>query len=179
MVFIEKIIESETIYEGKILNLRKDKVTVNNGTATREIVWHNGGSVILPVDEEERITLCRQFRNGADQVLTELPAGKIDKGEDPLETAKRELEEETGLRASSIEHLMTIFPSPGYCQEKLYIYVATDFTKVQRHLDDHEEIDLFQVSLEEAVDMIIDGRIIDGKSIAGIMTYYAKKIRGK
>ncbi len=169
MTFEEKTISSETIYEGAILKLRKDKVTVINGESYREIVEHRGGSVIVPIDEEGNVIMVRQFRKPVEKVILEVPAGKIDPGEDPLETAKRELEEETGISAKEITHLTDIYPSVGYSQETLYIYMATGLSYGQTHPDENEAIDIVKMPMEEAVKMVFDGKIKDAKSVVGLL----------
>ncbi|MCQ2550656.1 MAG: NUDIX hydrolase [Clostridia bacterium] len=169
MVFEEKTLSSELIYDGNILKLRKDKVTVKSGVSYREIVEHNGGSVILPLDSEGYVYMVRQFRKPVERVVLEVPAGKIDKGEDPFETAKRELKEETGITAESIVHLTDILPSVGYSKEVLYIYLATGLSFGETNPDENEALDVEKYKLEDLVKMVMDKKIKDAKSVVAIL----------
>ena len=128
MTFEEKTLKSEKIYDGAIINLRRDKVTVQGGTSYREIIEHNGGAVIAALTEDRRLVMVRQYRKPADKVMLEVPAGKIDPGEKPIEAAVRELKEETGYAASKVEFLTEFYPSVGYSEEKLYLYLCTGLT---------------------------------------------------
>ena len=128
MTFEEKTLKSEKIYDGAIINLRRDKVTVQGGTSYREIIEHNGGAVIAALTEDRRLVMVRQYRKPADKVMLEVPAGKIDPGEMPLEAAVRELKEETGYTASKVEFLTEFYPSVGYSEERLYLYLCTGLT---------------------------------------------------
>lgn len=177
MTFEEKTISSEMIYEGSILNLRKDKVTVINGESYREIIEHRGGSVIVPIDEDGNIVMVKQFRKPVERVCLEVPAGKLDPGEDPLTTAKRELEEETGITAKEIIHLTDIYPSVGYSQEVLYIYMARGLSYGKTHPDENEALDIVKVPLKEAEQMIFDGKLQDAKSVVAILM--ASKLQSK
>ena len=169
MVFEEKTISSELIYEGSLLKVRRDKVTSVNGESYREILEHNGGAVILPIDEDGTVYLVKQFRKAVEKVMLEVPAGKIDPGEDPFETAKRELREETGITAKEITHLTDIYPSVGYSGEVLYIYMAKGLTFGETDFDENEAIDMVKMSLDEAYDLVMKGEISDAKSIVAIL----------
>ncbi len=169
-VFIEKTIESERIYEGAILNLRRDKVTVKNGgTSYREVVEHRGGAVAAAITDDRQIVLVRQYRKPVDRVVLEAPAGKIDPGEDPRDTVIRELKEETGYRAGKVEHMTDMWPSVGYTEEKLYIYLARELTEGEPCPDENEAIQVVKIDLDEAVKMVKDGEISDGKTIIAIL----------
>ncbi|MFV0517786.1 MAG: NUDIX domain-containing protein [Aminipila sp.] len=175
MTFEEKTISSEMIYEGAILNLRKDKVEViNGGTSYREIIEHNGGVGILAIKDNGNILMIKQFRKPMDKVITEIPAGKIEKGEDPYNTAIRELKEETGYTAKHTELLSKYYPSVGYSQEVLYLYLCTDLEEGETDFDEHEALDLFEIDLDEAFKMAVNGQIEDGKSAVAIMQAWAK-----
>lgn len=165
MTFEEKTLATETLYEGRIINLRRDKVTVINGESTREVVEHNGGSAIVPVTEDGKVILVRQYRKPMEDVILEVPAGKLEKGEDPVVTAVRELEEETGYRADSMEYLTVMYPSVGYTTEKLYLYMATGLIAGTPHPDDNEALDVVEMDLEEACTRIASGEIHDAKTI--------------
>lgn len=169
MTFEEKTLESERIYEGKILNLRKDTVTVENGTSMREIVEHNGGAVIVPVTDDRKVIMVKQYRKPARRVMLEVPAGKIDPGEDHYTTAVRELREETGYTADNVRFLTMMYPSVGYSEEKLYIYMVTGLTPGETDPDENEAIDVVEIPLDEIHKMIMEGKIEDAKTIAGVM----------
>lgn len=178
MVFEEKTLDSEIIYEGKILNLRRDKVTVINGTSYREIVEHNGGAVCIPVTSDNKVVMVKQYRKPVDRIVLEVPAGKIEKEDkDPLETVKRELREETGYTAAKMELLTVMEPSVGYTTEALYIYLAMELTPGETDFDDNEAIDIEEYPFEEAHNMVLSGKIRDAKTIIAILL--AKEKLGK
>jgi ADP-ribose pyrophosphatase len=169
MIFEEKTLESEMIYEGRILNLRRDKVTTRAGESYREIVEHNGGVVILAVTPDGRVPMVRQFRKAAEQAVLEAPAGKLEKGEDPTEAALRELREETGYTAARIRELSASYSSIGYSTEVLRIYLAEDLTAGETQFDPGEAIDIELYTLGELYDMAMSGKLIDMKTIAAIL----------
>lgn len=169
MIFEEKTLNSERIYEGKILNLRRDKVTVVNGTSYREIVEHNGGSVAAAITDDGKIVMVKQYRKAVDRVVLEAPAGKIEGDEDPLATVKRELREETGYTADRIELLTAMEPSVGYTSETLYIYLATGLTPGETDFDENEAIDVVEYDFDEIYKMAADGRIRDAKTIIAVL----------
>lgn len=169
MTFEEKTLKSERIYEGKILNLRKDTVTVEHGISEREIVEHRGGAVIVPVTEDGSVVMVKQYRKAAGRVMLEVPAGKIDPGEDHFTTAVRELKEETGYTADKVEYLTTMYPSVGYSEEKLYIYLCTGLTPGETDPDENEAIDVVELPLDQIYRTIMDGKIEDGKTLAGVL----------
>ncbi len=170
MTFEEKTLRSERIYEGTILNVRRDKVTVQNGTSFREIVEHRGGAVIAAVKDDGTMIMVKQFRKPAERVMLEVPAGKIEPGEtDTEKTALRELKEETGYTASHIRMLTRMYPSVGYSEEILYIYLCTGLTAGETEFDDNEAIDICEYPIEELYRMVLDGRIEDGKSQVAIL----------
>lgn len=171
MVHEEKTLSSEMIYKGAILNLRKDRVTViGEKESYREIVEHNGGVAIAAITEDGKILLVNQFRKAAEQVVLEVPAGKIEKGEpEPLTTAKRELKEETGYTATNWRWLSSFYSSIGYSTEKIHLYLATDLTPGETEFDDNEAIELVELDLEEAKDQVLAGKIMDAKTITAIL----------
>lgn len=170
MFFEEKTISSERIYEGAILNLRRDKVTIHSGGFSyREIVEHNGGAVAVPITKDGKVIMVRQFRKAFERPMLELPAGKIEKDEEPLETIIRELQEETGYTAGKIEFLTAFYPSVGYTNETLYIYIATDLTPGPTNYDDHEAMDILEMDFEEVHNMVVEGEIRDAKTMLGIL----------
>lgn len=167
--FIEKKISSEIKYTGHIINVRCDEVLLSDGKEHfREVVEHPGGVVIVPITNDNKVILLKQWRYPIGQELIELPAGKLNKGEDPFPAAKRELEEETGYVAESWEFLRTITTTPGFCDEKLHIYKATNLTYLQTNFDYGEIIEPFSVDIDQARNMIKNGEIIDAKTIAGL-----------
>ena len=164
MIFEEKTIESERIYEGAILNLRRDKVTVLTGESYREIIEHSGGAVIGAVTSNHNLIMVKQYRKPLERVVLEVPAGKRDGNENGEEVARRELREETGYTAGEIIHLTTMYPTPGYSQEALDIFLARDLIPGETDFDENEAIEICEVPLAEAVDMIMRGEIKDGKT---------------
>ena len=173
----EKTISSEMIYEGTILNLRKDKVTVKNGRASyREIVEHNGGVVILGLTGAGLIPMIRQYRKAAEQVVLELPAGKLEKGEDPMEAALREFKEETGYTAGRIKHVAEFYPTVGYSEEILHIFFAEDLEAGSTDFDENESIDVIEYAQKELFGLIDAGKIIDGKTLIALLLYRSKTL---
>lgn len=171
----EKKLNSETIFEGKVVTLEKDKVLCPNGNESyREIIRHPGGAAILCITEKDEVILERQFRYAYDEVIYEIPAGKLEKGEDPYYAALREFEEETGNKTDKLESLGELYPTCGYSSEIIYLYLAKDFVKTETHLDEDEVIELEYVPLNEVKNMIADGRIKDAKTIASVMRYLIK-----
>lgn len=169
MTFEEKTVRSEIVYKGKVLNLRRDEViTVSGTTSIREIVEHNGGVGLVAVDNDGQVIMVRQFRKAMERDMLEIPAGKLEAGEDPMEAALRELSEETGYCAGDIRFLTRYYPSVGYCQEALSLYLCTDLTQGTANPDDDEAIEIVKYPMEQLLDMIAQGKIEDGKTIAGI-----------
>ena len=169
MVFEEKTLKSERIYEGRIINLRRDEVTVTNGTSYREIVEHNGGAVLAAITKEGKMVMVRQYRKPAGRVMLEAPAGKIDPGEQPQQAALRELKEETGYTPGKIEFLTKFYPSVGYSEEILYLYLCTELTPGETNFDENEAIEVEEISIEKLYKMILDGDIEDAKTIIAIL----------
>ncbi len=168
MTFEEKTLSEERIYEGKIINLKKQKVTVKSGTSYREIIEHSGGAVIIAVTGERRMAMIRQFRKPAGKVMFEVPAGKIDPGEDPMDAAIRELKEETGYTASSVRYLTRFYPTVGYSEEVLYLYLMEGLTPGETDFDENEAIDMEDWSIDDLHQMVMRGEIDDAKTIIAI-----------
>lgn len=169
MIFEEKKISSQRIYEGAILNVRRDKVTSVAGDAYREVVEHNGAVAIVPITDEGNIVMVKQFRYACGDAVLELPAGKIDKGEtNPLDVAHRELKEETGYTADRVIYLGKINPSVAYCEEIIRIYAMTGLTPGDQDLDEDEALDVVEYPFEEIYQMAARGEMIDAKTIAGL-----------
>lgn len=176
---VEKEIKRETILEGKIITVTKEEVLLENGQhAFREVVYHNGGVCILAV-KDNKIYLVKQFRYPNRVNTIEIPAGKLEKGEDPKDCAFRELEEETNLRAKDMKFLFKFFPTPGYTSEILYMYEASNFEEVEDALegDEDEFIDVIKYDINDAYQKVLNGEIQDAKTMIAIMYAYNKYIK--
>jgi len=166
----ERTLSSAYIYQGKIINLRHDKVKLPDDRETiREIVEHPGAVVILALTEKKEIVMIRQFRKPADEVLWELPAGTLEKGEDLVSCARRELEEETGYYPRKIKKLITFFSAPGFCNEKLTLFLAEDLEKKNKNEDADEFIEVKPIKPNEALRLVKENVIKDAKTIIGIL----------
>ncbi len=171
---MEKELEKRLIYKGRIVNLRVDEVTLPDGKKTsREVVEHRGAVVILPITDEGKIVMVRQYRYPVGEELLELPAGTLEADEDPQFCAERELAEETGYRAEKIEFLTSYYSSPGFCTEKLYLFLATGLKAGVQKLESDEKIKVELYSMDEVKERVRNGEIKDAKSIAGILYYLA------
>jgi ADP-ribose pyrophosphatase len=170
-----RIVKSEIIYSGKVFNTKVDQIEYNSGNkAIREVAEHPGGAVVVPVTEDGKIVMVTQHRFPVNQVLLELPAGKLSKGEDPLLCAVRELEEETGYKSDNVTPLGSIFTTPGYSTEKLWIFLAKDLKPGYHNREEGEfGMQVFEYSIKEVEEKINKGEIVDGKTICGI--FLAKK----
>lgn len=175
MNFEEKTMKSDKLYEGKLLNLRIDTVELpDKKYSKREIIEHPGGVAILPITEDNCIILVEQYRKAVEKFLLELPAGKLELNEEPGETAKRELKEETGLSANKLEYLLEFYTSPGFTNEKIYLFLATDLVQGELEPDSGEFIKTVKVSIDDLTKMVDRGEILDSKTIIGVKL--AKKI---
>ena len=161
---------SERIFEGRIVNLRVDTVRFQNGhTGKREVVEHGGAVAIVPIlADDETVVLVRQWRTPVGGALLEVPAGGIEKGEDPETCAKRELTEEIGQTAAELVHLYTAFVAPGYCTEKIYCYLALGLSDQRADPDEDEFVERVEMKLDAAIAAIATGEIQDAKTIAGL-----------
>ena len=168
-----RIKQSELIYKGKVFDIKVDKIEYDSGNkANREVVLHPGGAVVVGVTKENKIVLVKQRRYPMNKILIELPAGKLDKDEDPRMCAARELEEETGYRSNKLEKLGSIFTTPGYSSEELHIFTALNLVKGNHNREEgEEEMELLEYSLEEIENMVTENKIVDGKTISGIFLY--------
>lgn len=168
--FYEQTIDVRRVFDGKIIHVHHDDVVLSNGKATkREIVAHPGGVGILCLDNEGQTMLVRQFRAPYKELVYEIPAGKLEPGEDPLEAGKREFSEECGAEARNFFSLGKLYPSPGYCGEIIHMFAATGITYKTQHLDDGEFLEVIKLPFDKAVEMVMAGDITDAKSIAAIL----------
>ena len=174
MDLTEKTVQKNYIYQGKILNLRCDDALLPDGRpCKREIVEHSGGACVLYI-KDGSVLLVKQFRYAYGECIYEIPAGKLEKGEDPAIAAARELEEEAGVKADTLIRLFTLYPTPGYTNEKIYVYFAKHGTETERRLDDDEFLTAEYLPLERVRKMVDAGEISDGKTLAALLWYFSK-----
>ena len=177
MDYTENALRRVNAYKGIIVDVTTDMVKLSNDAVTlREVVWHPGGVCVAALDEDDAVYIVRQFRYPFREHLWELPAGKLEPGEDPFPAAQRELSEETGLEAAEWTPLGTLYTSPGFSTERLYLYLATGLTRGTAHPDPNEFLDVDRVPLTEMVRRVESGEISDAKTVAGILR--AARIRG-
>ncbi|MBD7907030.1 NUDIX domain-containing protein [Sporosarcina gallistercoris] len=175
--FEERTVASETLFNGKIIELRVDEVELPDGKrAKRELIKHPGAVAIIAITDEGNIVLVEQFRKALERTIIEIPAGKIEPGEDPEKTAIRELEEETGYRANELTYVQSFATSPGFADEIIHLYLAKSLEKVENPIagDDDEFINLQECTVEEAEEMMKDGRIYDAKTAFAVL--YTKEL---
>ena len=173
-----KRVDRKLVYKGSIIDYYKDEmVTIDGNRAFWDHIEHKGAAAMLPVLEDGRIVLVRQYRNSLEKEILEIPAGGLEPGEDTMVAAKRELEEETGYVAGEVSHLITINTTVAFCNEKIFIYVGHNLSQGVKHLDRDEYTDVEIYTLDEIVKMISEGEITDSKTISAIM-YYAHSIKG-
>lgn len=166
----EKTIKSTQIYNGKVFCVRSDiALLCDNSHATRDVVLHNGGVGILAVDENKRITLVKQYRYGTSCQTLEIPAGKLEAGENPEECGKRELLEETGFTSENFVSLGEILPTPAYCSEIIHLYLATGLSKKSQQLDEGEFLDVITMDFDKAFNMVMKNEIRDAKTVTAIL----------
>ena len=170
MDLTEKTLSSEKIYDGHILHVRRDTIELPDGSrGYREVVDHHGGVCVLALDDENRVLVVSQYRYPYEKVLREIPAGKLEYGEDPTRAAIRELKEETGAVAGDFRPLGELYPSPGYCGEVIRMYLARELTFGETHLDKDEFLNLERVPFDQLVEQILSGEIRDAKTIAAVL----------
>ena len=173
MDFTEKPLKQDYLYRGKIVNLRVDNAELPDGTtALREVIEHPGGVCVAALTEKEELLFVEQFRYPYMETVLELPAGKLEYGEDPCEAGKRELQEETGAAAKNYRDLGKLYPTPGYCGEIIHMYLAENLTFSEQHLDEDEFLEVRRIPLEEAFQMVMRNEIRDSKTQVGILKTY-------
>lgn len=170
-----EVLESKLTYQGKIVNVTVDKLRMPDGTeAYREtVIRGKSAAAVLPVDADGRIFFVRQYRHAFKEMLLEIPAGVMEEGEDPAVCAVREMEEEIGKKAGKLEKLCEMYPTVGFCSEKIFIYFAADLTEGVQKLDADEFVEIETYTLEEAIAMIANGEIKDGKTVAALFAWKA------
>lgn len=170
--FEEKSLRSNPVYEGKVISLKVDDVLLPNGKeAKREIVNHPGAVAVIAITKEGNLVLVEQYRKALERSIIEIPAGKLEPGEKPEYTAKRELEEETGYGCNNLQYLQTFSTSPGFADEVIHLFVAKDLYKIEEKadLDEDEFVELLEVTLEEAEEMVKEQRIYDAKTAFAVL----------
>lgn len=168
---------SKNIYTGRVVTLNIETVTLPNGvTVDLETIRHPGAAAVVPMKADGTVVLIRQFRHAAAGFIYEIPAGKLNPGEAPLQCAERELEEEIGYRAASLTLLSSIFTAPGFADEVIHVYKATGLTPGRQHLDRDEVLDVVEMPLAEAMRKIEDGTIRDAKTIVGLQAVYLREL---
>jgi ADP-ribose pyrophosphatase len=176
--FEEVTLSTQPIFEGKIISLQVDTVRLPNGkTATREIVKHPGAVAVLAL-VDDKMLVVEQYRKPLERNQIEIPAGKLDAGEDPLEAAKRELEEETGYRCDTMKLVCSFYTSPGFADEIIHLYVADQLTKGDAHLDEDEFLDVESITLEQAQQYMREQRISDAKTLTAVYAWQVYKLTG-
>ena len=171
-----KIIDSETVFRGRVFDVKVDKIKYDSGNeSVREVALHNGGAVVLAITQDNKIIFVRQYRHPFNEFMIELPAGKLEKGEDPYVCASRELKEETGFTAPELVKLGAIATTPGFCTEVLHIYLAKNLIAGETEREEGEYgMELLELTLEEAEEKVQSGEIFDSKTLAGLYYYRLK-----
>ena len=166
---LPRVLNSRQVFDGSVFDVTVDTIQEGELIYQRDVVRHPGSAVIVPVFADGTVALVKQYRHPAVRYLLEIPAGTLDEGEKPEVGAARELEEELGVVAGKMEKLSEFFVSPGFCEEKMWVYLATELTETSQRLDEDEVIEVVRLSLTEALEMISDGEIEDAKTIIGLM----------
>ncbi|MBO5356714.1 MAG: NUDIX hydrolase [Clostridia bacterium] len=170
MELFERKLNSKQIFDGKVVKLFVDDVELPDGKkAIREIVRHPGAVCVIPIDNDENVIMIKQFRYPFSEVLLEIPAGKLEPNEDPLEAVKRELEEESGVNAQSVEYIGTMYTTVAILDEKIHMYLATGLTYKSAHPDEGEFLEVEKIPLKTLVDMVMEGKIPDSKTQIAIL----------
>jgi ADP-ribose pyrophosphatase len=170
MNYEEKTISRKNMYQGNIIGVDLLEVTLPNGKkATRDLVTHPGASVVIPISDNGELYMVRQYRKPIGKESLEVPAGKLDKGEEPMVCAHRELKEETGLETAKMNHILSVNSTPGFCDEVLHMYVATELSEGEACADEDEFISSERIPIKKLIDMVLNHEITDSKTIIGIL----------
>lgn len=169
-----KVVRQDEVFRGRVITVRRDTVELDGRERAWDVVAHPGAVVVLAVDGDE-LLFVRQYRYAAGEELLELVAGTCEPGEDPAATAERELQEEAGFRAGRLTKLGEFYSAPGFCTEKLHLFLAEDLTPSRLPMDDDEQITLVRLSLEEALRMALAGELRDAKTLAGVLLYARRR----
>ena len=180
MDFAEKTLNVKNIFDGKIINVHVDDVQLPDGEkAIREVVEHSGGVCVAPLTDEDELLMVRQFRYPFSRELLEVPAGKLEKGEEPLSAGIRELEEECGVVADKIISLGEIYPTVAYCSEIIRMFLAVGLHKTEQHLDEGEFLGVEKIKFDDALTMVMQGEIRDAKTVAAILKIAMLRQKGE
>ncbi|MEM8960471.1 MAG: NUDIX hydrolase [Acidobacteriota bacterium] len=170
-----ELLEHRPIYRGKVVHLAVESIRLPGGVEVDlEVIRHPGASAVVPIDDQGRVVLVRQYRHAAGGWLLEVPAGKLDPGEDPVDCARRETEEETGFSPGNLESLGPIYTTPGFADEKIWLFLATDLQPSHQRLEDDELLEVELLPWPEAVAAARDGDLIDGKTVTAILRVAAR-----
>lgn len=167
-----QVLQREELYRGRVFRLDREQVVLGNGEEVRlDLIRHPGASAVLPIAGEADLLMVRQYRHAVGDFIWEIPAGTLDQGEDPMVCAHRELAEETGFRARSMEKIGEITPLPGYSDERIHLFLATGLVEARQHLDADEWLDVRRLPIETVMEMSRDGRIQDGKTLCALFFF--------
>lgn len=170
MIVEEKTISSDRIYTGKVISLKVDTVEIENkGYQKREIVEHQGAVAIVALTDDDKVVLIKQFRKPIEQVIWEIPAGKLEIGENPKDCAIRELKEETGYSVDSLKLIHKYYTTPGFSNQLVFIYLAKNLTPGESHLEEDEFLEVCEIDKEEAYNMVLNNEICDSKTVIGLL----------
>lgn len=179
MELFEKTLSTKEIYKGRIITVHEDEIELPDGSkSSREVVEHSGGVCVAAITDEDEMFFVRQFRYPYKRVLLELPAGKLEKGEDSLEAGKRELQEECGVTAEKIIPMGTVYPTVAYCSEIIYLYAAKNLKKSHQNLDEGEFLCVEKIKIDDAAKMVMKGEISDSKTVALVLKVARLKEEG-
>ena len=180
MELFEKTLGTKEIFKGRVFTVHVDDIELPDGSKSfREVVEHSGGVCVAAITDEDELFFVRQYRYPYGRVLLELPAGKLEKGEDPLEAGKRELQEECGVTADEIISMGTVYPTVAYCSEVIHLYAAKNLKKTQQNLDEGEFLSVEKIKISDAADMVMKGEISDSKTVALVLKVAKLKEEGR